>query len=96
MALYADMDVSTIDELPPGHKPVRARLASTAWRDDMVRQVEQTCAAGGQAYWICTLIEDDEENPRHAAEAAFQFSNALPARHVALAHGRLPPTKKPR
>ena len=95
MALYADMDVSTIDELPPGRKPVRTRLASTARRDDVVRQVERTCAAGGQAYWVCTLIEDDEEDPRHAAEAAFQFlSDALPARRVALAHGRLPPAEK--
>ena len=95
MALYADMDVSTIDELPPGRKPVRTRLASTARRDDVVRQVERTCAAGGQAYWVCTLIEDDEEDPRHAAEAAFQFlSAALPARRVALAHGRLPASEK--
>ena len=95
MALYADMDVSTIDELPPGRKPVRTRLASTARRDDVVRQVERTCAAGGQAYWVCTLIEDDEEDPRHAAEAAFQFlSAALPARRVALAHGRLPANEK--
>ena len=95
MALYADMDVSTIDELPPGRKPVSTRVASMARRDEVVRQVERTCAAGGQAYWVCTLIEEDEEDPRHAAESTFEsLSAALPTQRVALAHGRLPANEK--
>ena len=95
MALYADMDVSTIDELPPGRKPVSTRVASMARRDEVVRQVERTCAAGGQAYWVCTLIEEDEEDPRHAAESTFEsLSAALPTQRIALAHGRLPANEK--
>ena len=95
MALYADMDVSTIDELPPGRKRVYTRVASMARRDDVVRQVERTCAGGGQAYWVCMLIEEDEEDPRHAAESTFgSLSAALPMLRVAQVHGRLPPNEK--
>ena len=95
MALYADMDVSTIDELPPGRHPVKTRVASMARRDDVVRQVERACAAGGQAYWVCTLIEEDEEDPRHAAESTFQsLRAALPTLRFGLAHGRLSANEK--
>ena len=95
MALYADMDVSTIDELPPGRKPVRTYVASMARRDDVVRQVERACAGGAQAYWVCTVIEDDEDDPRHAAESTFHaLAAAVPRLRFGLAHGRLPPREK--
>ena len=61
MALYADMDVSTIDELPPGRKPVRTRLAAMPRRAEVIERVGRMCALGRQAYWVCTLIEDDAE-----------------------------------
>ena len=90
MALYADMDVSTIDELPPGRKPVRTRVASLARRREALRQVRRACAAGRQAYWVCTLIEADEEDPRHAAQTTFQTLSAeAPDLRFGLAHGRL-------
>lgn len=95
MALYADMDVSTIDELPPGRKPVRTRVASMARRDEVVRQVRRACGDGRQAYWVCTVIEDDEEDPRHAAETTFKtLSEQAPDLRFGLVHGRLPGVEK--
>ncbi len=95
MALYADMDVSTIDELPPGRKPVKTRVASLARRGEVLRQVRRACAAGRQAYWVCTLIEADEEDPRQAAETTFQgLSAEAQDLRFGLAHGRLPANEK--
>ena len=67
MALYADMDVSTIDELPPGRTPVRTHLAMMSRRDEAIDRVARACAAGRQAYWVCTMIEEDEEADLRAA-----------------------------
>ncbi len=96
MALYADMDVSTIDELPPGRIPIRTRVAAMARRPEVIDRVVRLCAAAQQAYWVCTLIEEDEETPQHAAEATFEeLKAALPARvRLGLVHGRLPAPEK--
>ena len=61
MSFYADLDVSVIDELPPGRKPVTTRLASQKRRAEIIAHVARRCAAGGQAYWVCPLIEESEE-----------------------------------
>ena len=61
MALYADMDISTIDELPSGRKPVRTRLAAMPRRAEVIERVGRMCTRGRQAYWVCTLIEDEAE-----------------------------------
>jgi ATP-dependent DNA helicase RecG len=61
MSFYADLDVSVIDELPPGRKPVATRLASQKRRAEIVAHVARRCDAGGQAYWVCPLIEESEK-----------------------------------
>ncbi len=60
MALYADMDVSVIDELPPGRQPVRTRVVAMSRRPDVIARVGQAVAAGAQAYWVCTVIGGQE------------------------------------
>ncbi len=65
MSYYADLDVSVIDELPPGRTPVATRLVSDARRDEVIMRVRDACLAGSQAYWVCPLIEDDAET-RHS------------------------------
>ncbi len=98
MALYADMDVSTIDELPPGRLPVRTRVVAMQRRDEVMRGIARVCATGHQAYWVCTAIEaqEDAENPRNAAEASFEeLASKMPsALRLGLVHGRLPPARK--
>ena len=102
MALYADMDVSTIDELPPGRTPVRTHLAMMSRRGEAIDRVARACAAGRQAYWVCTMIEEDEDSessgrpPLHAAVTTYEeltaaMSNGL---RLGLVHGRLPPAEK--
>jgi len=64
MSYYADLDVSVIDEMPPGRTPVATRLVSDARRDEVIQRVRDACIAGSQAYWVCPLIEDyDADRP---------------------------------
>lgn len=95
MAMYADMDVSVIDELPPGRKPVSTRVAPGTRRAEMRERVGEWCRAGRQAYWVCTLIEESEELDSQAAEdVAATLQEALPDLKVGLAHGRLAPRER--
>lgn len=102
MALYADMDVSTIDELPPGRTPVRTHLAMMSRRDEAIDRVARACAAGRQAYWVCTMIEEDDEAdlggrpPLRAAVTTYEeLGRAMPGGlRLGLVHGRLPPAEK--
>ena len=101
MALYADMDVSTIDELPPGRQPVRTRTAAMPRRSEVIERVARICSSGRQAYWVCTLIEEDADGdgegpPRNAAAATFEELTAAMPKEVrlGLVHGRLPPADK--
>jgi ATP-dependent DNA helicase RecG len=64
MSFYADLDVSTIDELPPGRAPVATRLVSEARRAEVIRRVRDACMAGSQAYWVCPLIEEYDAGAR--------------------------------
>ena len=64
MSFYADLDVSTIDELPPGRAPVATRLFSEARRAEVIRRVRDACMSGSQAYWVCPLIEEYDAGPR--------------------------------
>jgi ATP-dependent DNA helicase RecG len=64
MSFYADLDVSTIDELPPGRTPVATRLVSEARRAEVIRRVRDACMAGSQAYWVCPLIEEYDAGAR--------------------------------
>jgi ATP-dependent DNA helicase RecG len=95
MSYYADLDVSVIDELPPGRTPVVTKLVSDARRDEVIRRVRDACAAGGQAYWVCPLIEESETLQLKTALATFEaIRAACPELAVGLAHGRLKSDEK--
>jgi len=95
MTAYADLDVSIIDELPPGRTPVRTVVLPDARRDEVVARIDAACRAGRQAYWVCPLI-DESDAVRHQAaeETAAALSVALPGVRVGLVHGRMPGSKK--
>jgi ATP-dependent DNA helicase RecG len=95
MTAYADLDVSVIDELPPGRTPIKTVVMPEERRADVVARVEETCRGGGQGYWVCALIEESEEVRCQAAEeSAAQLAAALPDVRVGLVHGRLPAASK--
>jgi ATP-dependent DNA helicase RecG len=90
MTAYADLDLSLIDELPPGRRPVKTVVISDRRRDEVVARVASACAEGRQAYWVCTLIEESEALQCQAAEdTAAELAEALPALRIGLVHGRL-------
>jgi ATP-dependent DNA helicase RecG len=90
MTAYADLDVSIIDELPPGRTPVRTVVLPDARRDEVVARIEAGCRAGRQAYWVCPLIEESEAVRHQAAEeTAAALAAALPTVRVGLVHGRM-------
>lgn len=90
MSYYADLDVSTLDELPPGRTPVVTKLVSQARRDEVTERVRQVALAGRQIYWVCPLIEESETLQLQTAEDTFaMLSAALPELQVGLVHGRL-------
>jgi len=95
MSYYADLDVSVIDELPPGRTPVRTKLVADRRRAEVVARIREACAAGGQVYWVCPLIEESESVDVQAATAAHAaLTGELPELNVALLHGRLPAKEK--
>jgi ATP-dependent DNA helicase RecG len=90
MSYYADLDVSVLDELPPGRSPVTTKLVAEARRGDVLRRVHEACRAGGQAYWVCPLIEESENLQLKTAEETYARLDAeLPDLKVGLVHGRL-------
>jgi ATP-dependent DNA helicase RecG len=95
MSAYADLDVSTLDELPPGRTPVRTVAIANTRREEVIERIRAACAEGRQAYWVCTLVEDSDQLQAQAAEVAHaQLSAALPDLAVGLVHGRLKPKEK--
>jgi ATP-dependent DNA helicase RecG len=97
MTAYADLDVSIIDELPPGRAPVKTVVLADARRDEVVMRIRTACLEGRQAYWVCPLIDESEEMPYQAAEeTAAALAEALPELTVALVHGRMPAAGKER
>ncbi len=92
---YADLDLSVIDERPPGRTPVKTTVLPTTRRDDITARINQWVSQGRQAYWVCTLIEESESLQAEAAEkSAERLVAALPECKVALVHGRLKSTEK--
>lgn len=90
MTAYADLDLSVIDELPPGRTPVNTVLISQQRRADVIERVRDACLAGRQVYWVCTLVEDSETLAAAAAEEmASQLCQSLPELQIGLIHGRL-------
>jgi ATP-dependent DNA helicase RecG len=95
MTLFADLDVSTIDELPPGRTPVVTKLFSDARREAVIARVREAAAQGQQVYWVCPLIDESETLDLQNATATHQhLSEALPGQMVGLLHGRMPAAEK--
>jgi ATP-dependent DNA helicase RecG len=95
MTAYADLDVSVIDELPPGRTPVRTVVLPEERRADVVERIHSACVEGRQAYWVCTLIDESEELRAQAAEeTAGALTEALPTLRIGLVHGRMTPRAK--
>ncbi|WP_423063507.1 ATP-dependent DNA helicase RecG [Candidiatus Paracoxiella cheracis] len=95
MTAYVDLDVSIIDELPPGRVPINTLLISNSRRSEVIDRVRASCLQGQQAYWVCMLIEDSEALQCQAAEVtAKELQQLLPNLKVGLIHGRLKATDK--
>jgi len=92
---YGDMDLSVLDEKPPGRSPVRTALFSAERLDEVVAHLRRAVAEGRQAYWVCPLVEESEAVPMVAAEARFQQLRAVLGEDVVgLVHGQMPPERK--
>ncbi|MBS0355080.1 MAG: ATP-dependent DNA helicase RecG [Proteobacteria bacterium] len=90
MSYYADLDVSVLDELPPGRTPIVTKLIKEERRDEVIARVRHACLAGRQAYWVCPLIEESEALQLKTAQETYEMlSAALPDLPVGLVHGRL-------
>jgi ATP-dependent DNA helicase RecG len=97
MTAYADLDVSVIDELPPGRTPVKTVVLPETRRDEIVERIHKQVLEGRQAYWVCPLIDESEELRYQAAEeTAAALAEALPEVRVGLVHGRMPTKEKER
>ena len=95
MTAYADLDVSVIDELPPGRRPIKTVVLPDSRRSDIVARIDAACRVGRQAYWVCPLIEESEVVQYEAAEkTAAQLAEALPDVRIGLVHGRMPGRRK--
>jgi ATP-dependent DNA helicase RecG len=96
-SLYADLDVSVIDELPPGRKPIETVVVPESRRDEVVARVHGACRAGRQAYWVCSLIDPSEAlDAQTATDTADALRAALPDLAIAMVHGRMKPQEKER
>ena len=95
MSYYADLDVSTIDELPPGRTPIVTRVIADSRKDEIIARLGVQLAAGRQAYWVCPLIEESEALDLSNATATHEdLSAALPGMRVGLLHSRMPTAEK--
>ena len=90
MTFYADLDVSVIDELPPGRQPVTTKLIADGRREQVVENVGRWVADGKQAYWVCPLVEESETlDLQNAIDTQAQLAEALPQVRTGLVHGRM-------
>ena len=95
MLQYADLDISVIDELPPGRKPVTTSAVSSERREEVILRIRHWVAEHKQAYWVCTLIEESETLQCEAAEKTAQLlQQALPEVRIGLVHGRMKSVEK--
>jgi ATP-dependent DNA helicase RecG len=97
MSYYADLDVSVIDEMPPGRSPVATRLVSEARRGEVIQRIRDACMAGSQAYWVCPLIEESETlQLKTALDTHAALATTFPELKLGVVHGRLKPSDKAR
>jgi len=95
MTLFADLDVSTIDELPPGRTPVVTKLFADSKREAVIARIRDAAALGQQVYWVCPLIEESETlDLQNATETHTHLIEALPGHVVGLLHGRMKANEK--
>ena len=95
MSFYADLDVSVIDELPPGRTPIVTKLVSDARRDEVITRIGSKVAEGRQVYWVCPLIEESETlQLQTAVDTHAQLTEELEGIQVGLVHGRMKPAEK--
>ena len=94
LAQYGDMDLSLLDEKPPGRKPIVTSLASTERLDEVVAHLAQALAEGRQAYWVCPLVEESETVNLTAAQSRFESLRAVLGDTVGLVHGQMSPPDK--
>lgn len=94
LASYGDMDVSVLDEKPPGRLPIRTALVSDARMDEVVAHLRRALAEGRQAYWVCPLVEESELVDYTSAEDRFAMLRAALGDVVGLVHGQMPPAEK--
>ena len=95
MSYYADLDVSVIDELPPGRTPIVTKLIADSRKDEVIARIGAQVAAGRQVYWVCPLIEESEALDLSNATATHaDLSEALPGVMVGLLHSRMPTAEK--
>jgi ATP-dependent DNA helicase RecG len=95
MSYYADLDVSTIDELPPGRTPIVTKLVADTRRDEVIERIRSQLQAGRQVYWVCPLIEESEAlDLRNATDTHQDLCQALPGVMVGLLHSRMPQAEK--
>jgi ATP-dependent DNA helicase RecG len=95
MTYYADLDVSLIDELPPGRTPVATRLFAASRRPEVLERIREACAEGQQAYWVCPVIEESQEGDvQTALETYTTLERELAPLKVGLLHGKLPSAEK--
>ncbi len=95
MTLFADLDVSTIDELPPGRTPVVTKLFADARRDEVIARIRDEAASGRQTYWVCPLVDESAAlDLKNATDTHAELCAALPGRMIGLLHGRMPAAEK--
>ena len=95
MSAYADLDVSVIDEMPPGRTPVQTVAITDQRREEVTARIKAACNEGKQVYWVCTLIDESEEVQAQSAQSTFeQLQASLHGIRIALLHGRMKPVDK--
>ena len=95
MSVFADLDCSTIDELPPGRSPVETVVIPDSRRPEVIQRIHKACQQGRQVYWVCTLIEESETLQCQAAQdAELELREALPGVRIGLIHGRMKAAEK--
>ncbi|MGP5549968.1 ATP-dependent DNA helicase RecG [Psychrobacter namhaensis] len=89
MSVYGDMDTSIIDELPPGRTPITTVTIDRNRRDEVIERIAINCAAGRQAYWVCSLVEESSVLDAQAAEATYEDLNERLNIRIGLVHGKM-------
>lgn len=95
MSYYADLDISTIDKLPPGRTPVKTVLINSGRRHEVIKFIYEMCSKNSQVYWVCPLIEESENiDLQNALNTFNELQDSLSGFRVGLVHGKLKPSEK--